>query len=100
MANKIARDAADGADTAGDVSANVLMHGSPEGIVITRDGHFVYTNPSALRTLGYRDEQELFWRPLSTIVHANDRPAVDEYLNAAVKPPKRPRRSIAMLCIR
>ena len=59
------------------------MEGSPEGIAITREGNFVYTNRSVLRTLGYRDEDELFWRPFTDVVHANDRPTVDKLLNEA-----------------
>jgi len=92
VANDSARNTADDAETSGAGSANVrlLMDGSPEGIVITRDAHFVYTNPAALRTLGYRDEQELFWRPVSTIVHANDRRSIEEHLASPVEPPKRP----------
>ncbi len=92
MANDTAKDVAAAAAKAEQASADVrtLMAGSPEGIIITRDGHFAYTNPAALRTLGYRDEEELFWRPLATVVHANDRPNVAEHLDNAVEPPARP----------
>ncbi len=44
-----------------------------EGALVERGGFVVYANPAALRTLGYRSERELFFRPLDELVHPSER---------------------------
>jgi len=44
-----------------------------EGALVERGGFVVYANPVALRTLGYRSERELFFRPLEELVHPSER---------------------------
>ncbi|MGD0524764.1 MAG: PAS domain S-box protein, partial [Polyangiaceae bacterium] len=51
-----------------EASFRELIESAPEPIGIIRGGHFVYTNPAYLRTLGYPDAASLYATPLSSML--------------------------------
>ncbi len=67
-------------DKLAEASLDALLTATLHGVLIDCDGQIVYANPSALRTLGHRGDAEIFWRPVSDLVHPNDRPKLAERL--------------------
>ncbi len=61
-------------------SLDALLDQLLGGALIDSGGQIAYANPAALRTLGYREDRELFWRPVADLVHPNDRPKLAEQL--------------------
>lgn len=57
---------------------HVLTESAPDGIAVHREGRFVYVNPAMVRLLGYADAAELIGRPVSAVIHEDDRALVEE----------------------
>jgi diguanylate cyclase (GGDEF)-like protein/PAS domain S-box-containing protein len=50
-----------------------LVEHSPQPIVVQQQGVFVYLNPAAVRLLGAESEADLLGRPVTDVVHPDDR---------------------------
>lgn len=55
-----------------------LVDSSPDAILIHCDGHYVFTNPAALRLYGAEAPEQLLGRPLTDFVHQDSREVVAE----------------------
>jgi len=73
-----------------EASLHAVLDASPDGMLVDRQGQIVYANKPALRTLGYRTESALFWRPAAELVHPNDRARLDGALTALHPGPFQP----------
>ncbi|MDP9001626.1 MAG: ATP-binding protein [Myxococcota bacterium] len=56
-------------------STRTVLEISRELIVVCRDGHILYANPTLSRVLGVRSD-EIVERPLIDFIHVDDRPAI------------------------
>jgi PAS domain S-box-containing protein len=70
-----------------------VLQASPDGIIVHRDGQFVYVNPSAVRQLGLRDAEAAIGQSIYDYVLAGEVPAVRERIEAMGRDgqPARPR---------
>jgi nitrogen fixation negative regulator NifL len=66
-------------------SFRTLIERSPDAIAVHRDGRFVYVNPTLCRFLGYAAADELIGRPVTDIVHPEDREVVVERIQTMLR---------------
>ena len=59
-----------------EASFRTMIELLPDGVVVHRDGRIVYVNPSCLRLLGHESASELIGRPVTDIIHPDDRAVV------------------------
>ena len=68
---------AEAAARASEANFRSLIEGTPEMIIVHRDGRILYVNPAAVTGLRYDGPAELLGKPLANLVHPDERVAFE-----------------------
>ena len=65
-------------------SFRTLIEGLPDGVIVHRDGVIIYLNPWACEALGFASPVDGIGKPLTDVVHPDDRALVADRIRAIV----------------